>query len=161
METKSKKSRRNGGSAVNNNENLLLDVPKVLTTSPSNSPRSSTISPSKVEGGGLRNILSRASIISPARHSSLRELLRKKRKPAPTFKSDFPTPALARLQKGGFYSCIELEGNVETCPNIGNELHVCTDYCYQHYAPQSGKELLIERAKVAKLHATSQVCRIT
>tara|TARA_B100000780_G_C21071379_1_gene431139 strand:- start:991 stop:1314 length:324 start_codon:yes stop_codon:yes gene_type:complete len=90
---------------------------------------------------------------SPTRTSSPKRgfssFLSTKKKP-PTYKSDFPTPALAYNQKGGFYSRPEEETNIEGCPNAEQELHVCTSYCYENYAKLSTSEALMQHAKGSK-----------
>ena len=82
---------------------------------------------------------------SPQRHSTgFSSFLKSKRKP-PTYKADFPVPALAYAQKGGFYSQPELEQHIKHCPNKENVLHVCTAYCYEHYAQQTSSEALMQQ----------------
>ena len=77
----------------------------------------------------------------------LSSLLQRKKK-APTYKAHFPVPGIAHQQKGGYYSQPEVkEGNVVGCPNVGNELHCCTSYCYHHYAKLTKRERLMQHAR--------------
>lgn len=127
-----------------------------LITSPSNSPlKPVKRSPSKTGANNKNN----SGNNNNTRSSTLATLLQRKKKPAPMYQSDFSVPALPHLQKGGYYSGAETMVPVEGCPNVGNELHVCTEYCYNHYAPRTTKELLIHKTQQAATR--SQACQIT
>ena len=138
-----------------------------LITSPSNSPlKPVKRSPSKTGANNKNNSGNNTSVVDttslPPQNwssSTLATLLHRKKKPAPIYRSGFSVPALPHLQKGGYYSSVETMKPVEGCPNVGNELHVCTEYCYNHYAPRTTKELLIHKTQQAATR--SQACQIT
>ena len=130
-----------------------------LSQSPSNNNNKTTLGRTDSRTSNRTSI--DTTTTSPRQlNSTFSFLQRNKADPLPTYKSDFPTPGLPYLQKGGYYSQPEtVEGPVKGCPNVENKLHVCTAYCVNHYGALTTKEKLLQRAQGGT--GGSQSCCIT